>query len=200
MIGGIQILQVHIKVGSGHFRQTADTFAACTTLILLNFFTDEDMTPIQDIAGLVFAFTLGLTFGLMLGYLIFRKNRNLVVQQRGNYPVEPEPAVPAPRRPNGRKQPTEHDERQALTFGLPCYLIFRNTSNLVVQGTPNRAVEQAAVTAPRRPNEIQRIGRKQPTEHDERLAWVSSETAAIQNCSVTCGLATLSTVVHLCEE
>ena len=36
MIGGIQIQQVHIKVGPGHFRQTADTFPACTTLLLLN--------------------------------------------------------------------------------------------------------------------------------------------------------------------
>ena len=164
MIGGIQILQVHIRVGSGHFRQTAHTFAACTTWPLLNFFTDEDMTPIQDIAGLVFTFTLSLTFGLMLGYLIFRKSSNLVMQQRGDQPVD-QPAVPAPRRRNGRKQPMEHDERQGLTFGLPCYLIFRNASNLVVQGTLNQPAEQPAVQAPRRQN-----GRKQPTEHDERVA------------------------------
>ena len=75
------------------------------------------MKPIQDIAGLVFAFTLGLTVGLIPGYLIFRKSSNLVVQQRPNQPVE-QAAVPAPRRPNGiqrigRKQPTEHDERLA---------------------------------------------------------------------------------------
>ena len=107
---------------------------------------------------------LGLIVGLILCYLIFRKNSNLVVQQRGDQPVE-QPAVPAPPRRNGRKQPTEHDERQGLTFGLPCYLIFRNTSNLVVQGTPNQPAEQPAVQAPRRQN-----GRKQPTEHDDRLA------------------------------
>ena len=120
MIGGIHILQMHIKVRSGYFCQTADTFAASTTLLLLIFFTDEDMTPIQDIAGLVFAFTLGLTVGLIPCYLIFRKNSNLVVHQRPNQPVE-QPAVPAqpvPRRRNGiqrigRKQPTENDERLA---------------------------------------------------------------------------------------
>ena len=117
MIGGIQILQMHIKVGSRYFIQTADTLAACTSLLLLIIFTNEDMTPIQEIAGLVFAFALGLTVELILCHLIFRKSSNLVVLQRPTEPVE-QPAVPAPRRPNeiqriGRKQPTEHDERLA---------------------------------------------------------------------------------------
>ena len=112
MIGGIQILQMHIKVRSQYFSQTADTFAACTTLPLLIFFTNEDMTPIQDIAGLALSFTLGLTVGLMLCYLIFREKGYLVLHQRPNQPVE-QSAVPAPRRRNGRKQPTEHDERLA---------------------------------------------------------------------------------------
>ena len=85
------------------------------------------MMPIQDIAVLVLAFALGLTVGLMLCYLIFRKSTDLVVQQRPNQPVE-QPATPARRR---------HGQ--------------------------------------------QRIGRKQPIEHDECLFWVSSETAAIQN-------------------
>ena len=175
MIGGIQILQVHIKVGSGYFSQTADTFAACATLLLLIFFTDEDMTPIQDTAGLNSDFTpLGVTVGLPC-YLIFEKSRNLVVQQRRNQPVE-RAAVEATRRRNRtqrirKKQPTEHDERLGRTVGLmPCSLTVRKSSNLVVQQRPNQPVEQATLQAPRRPNGIQRIGRKQPTEHDEQLA------------------------------
>ena len=72
-----------------------------------------------DIAVLVLVFALGLTVGLMLCYLICRKNSNLVVQQRPlNQPVEQAavPAQPAPRRRHGiqkneRKQPTEHDEQ-----------------------------------------------------------------------------------------
>ena len=84
-----------------------------------------------------------------------------------------------------------------LTVGLTlCYLICRKSNNLVVQQRPNQPVEQAAVPAqpaPRRRNGIQRNERKQPTEHDERLAWVSSETAVIQNLSVTCGLVTICT-------
>ena len=129
MIGGIQILQVHIKVGSGHFRQTSDTFAACTKLILLIFFTDEDMTPIQDIAGLNFVFT-----------------------------------------PLG------------VTVGLPCYLIFEKSSNLVVQQRRNQPVEQVAVEATRIRNGIQRIRRKQPTEHDERLGRTGWTYAMFFNC------------------
>ena len=164
------------------------------------------MTPIQDTAGWNFGFTrLGVTVGLPC-YFIFEKSSNLVVRQRGNQPVE-QAAVEATRRRNGiqrirRKQPTEHDERLGRTVGLmPCSLIVRKSSNLVVGQRGNQPVEQATVQAPRRPNEIQRIGRKQPTEHDERLAWVRSETVHwIQNFAVTCGLATLSTVVHLCAE
>ena len=91
------------------------------------------MMPIQDIVVLVLAFALGLTVGLMLCYLIFRKSTDLVVQQRPNQPVE-QPATPARRR--------------------QCQ---------------------------------QRIGRKQPTEHDECLLWVSSETAEFRIFSVTCG-------------
>ena len=73
-----------------------------------------------------------------------------------------------------------------LTVGLMlCYLICRKSTDLVVQQRPNQPVEQPATPARRRQCQ-QRIGKKEPIEHDECLLWVSSETAAIQNFSVTC--------------
>ena len=74
------------------------------------------MMPIQDIAVLVLVvFTLGLAVRHVLCYLIqCRKNRNMLVQQRPDQPVQ-QPAIPARRRQGqqriGRKKPIEHDER-----------------------------------------------------------------------------------------